>query len=118
MEFFKQYKKDMISYVKKQLEQYDMADHSTQKIRFNRFEHIMRVYKWMERLYLAYPDKMYLDREALYIATIFHDVGYCVINTQNHAESSAVYCREYLTDKKLPFRKNRLYMQYYFRTFG
>lgn len=105
MVFFNQYKEDMISYVKNKLEQYDLADHPTQMIRFNRFEHIMRVYKWMERLYLAYPDKMDLDREALYIATIFHDVGYCVIDMQNHAEAGAVYCREYLTAKKYPLEK-------------
>lgn len=103
MEFFNQYKDDMLLYVKKRLELYDTAENPMLKISFSRFEHTMRVYKWMERLYKAYPDKRHLDLEVLSIATIFHDVGYCDIdNINNHANTGAIYCREYLLDRKYP----------------
>lgn len=106
MQFFEQYKDDMISYVKNRLEQYDAKENPILKIRHSRFEHTMRVYKWMKKLYAAYPDKEHLDLEALSIATIFHDVGYCdVENIKNHAKASAIYCREYLMDKKYPLGK-------------
>ena len=106
MKFFERYKEDMISYVKGRLEEYDMAENPILKIRHSRFEHTMRVYKWMEKLYAAYPDSGHLDLEALSIATIFHDVGYCgVENIKNHAEAGALYCREYLKDKKYPSEK-------------
>lgn len=107
MEFFEQYKHDMISYVKNMLNQYDTSGHPRKlKIGYSRFEHTMRVYKWMERLYTAYPNNKNIDLEALSIATIFHDVGYCDINKkENHAKTGAIYCREYLMDKKYPLEK-------------
>ena len=106
MEFFDQYKDDMLLYVRNRLELYDTAENPMLKIPFSRFEHTMRVYQWMERLYKAYPDNSCLDLEALLIATIFHDVGYCDIdNINDHARISAKLCREYLTDRKYPMEK-------------
>lgn len=106
MEFFEQYKEDMISYVKKRLEEYDATENPILKIRHSRFEHTMRVYQWVKRLYAAYPDNEHLDLEALSIATIFHDIGYCdAENITNHAEASAVYCRKYLEEKEYPSEK-------------
>ena len=106
MEFFNQYRDDMLLYVRKKLEPYDTVVNPFLKTTFSRFEHTMRVYKWMERLYKAYPDNSCLDLEALSIATIFHDVGYCEIdNINNHAKTGAIYCREYLLSRQYPLEK-------------
>ena len=70
MEFFEKYKDEMISFVKEMLISYDTAGNQRKtKIRYSRFEHTMRVYKWMERLYAAYPNREKLDLEVLSIAT-------------------------------------------------
>ena len=106
MEFFERHQDDMILCVKNRLEKYDAAENPILKIRHSRFEHTMRVYQWMKRLYAAYPDHEQLDLEALSIATIFHDIGYCdAENIKNHAETSAIYCREYLESKQYPSEK-------------
>lgn len=106
MGFFEQYKEDMISYVKSSLGKYDETENPILKIRHSRFEHTMRVYEWMKKLYAAFPEREHVDMEALSIATIFHDIGYCnVENIKNHAEASAKYCREYLEDKQYPSGK-------------
>ena len=106
MTFFEQYQEEMISYVKSRLEEYDATENPVLKIRHSRFEHTMRVYQWMKRLYVAYPDHEHLDLEALSIATIFHDVGYCEVeNIKDHAETSAIYCRTYLEDRGYPSEK-------------
>ena len=89
----------MIAYVKEMLQQYEESD-STKKlaVRYDRFEHTMRVCRWMQILYEAYPDKEEIDAEALAIACIFHDIGYCEVeNIRRHAEIGAEYCRKYLT---------------------
>lgn len=107
MEFFEKYKDDMFAYVKGMLEQYDTAGNPRKiKIGYSRFEHTMRVYKWMERLYEAYPNKADVNLEALSIATIFHDIGYCDGEGRAcHAKSSGRMCREYLQDRKYPSEK-------------
>ncbi len=101
MDFFENYKADMITYVRNMLEQHDTSGNSkTRKINYNRFAHTMRVYKWMQKLYEAYPHKEDIDFEALTIATIFHDIGYCDIEErEDHAASGAKYCRRYLEEK-------------------
>lgn len=98
MKFFEKNKTDMMAYVKKWLDSYDTAGNPRKiKIGYSRFEHTMRVFKWMERLYAAYPDKEEVDLAVLSIATIFHDIGYCDQDGRAcHAESSARMCREYL----------------------
>lgn len=89
---------DMILYVENMLNSYDSSgSERKQKMKYNRFHHTMRVYKWMLTLYEAYPRKEEIDFEALAIATIFHDIGYCnVDNIENHAKMGAEYCRKYL----------------------
>ena len=101
MNFLEEYKDDMTAYVKNQLEQSDTAESERKlKIGYSRFEHTMRVFKWMERLYASYPDKERIDLESLSIATIFHDIGYCAVELwDEHAKISAVMCREYLEAK-------------------
>ncbi len=101
MEFWIKYKEDMTEYVKKWLDAYDTAGNPRKlKIGYSRYEHTMRVYKWMERLYEAYPQKTDVDFEMLSIATVFHDIGYCDIEGRKcHAKSSARMCRDYLEKK-------------------
>lgn len=88
----------LIQYVKDMLQKYNDADHTrTTIIHYDRFEHTMRVYHWMQTLYDAYPHKNQLDYDSLAIATIFHDIGYCDIeHIKDHAKIGAQYCREYL----------------------
>lgn len=104
MNFFEKNKADMIAYVQEQLDYYDTAGNPRKlKIRYRRFEHTMRVYKWMERLYAAYPAKEEIDLEALSIATLFHDIGYCDPEGRScHAKSSGRMCREYLQGTDYP----------------
>lgn len=92
---------EMIQYVKEKLLQYDEAQGDGKNVvPYNRFDHTMRVYHWMQVLYDGYPQKEQIDIEALSIATIFHDIGYCEVeNIHNHAEGSARYCREYLEQR-------------------
>lgn len=89
---------EMIQYVKEKLWQYDGAQSDKKNaVQYNRFDHTMRVYQWMKLLYDGYPQKEQIDIEALSIAAIFHDIGYCEIeNIHNHAAVGADYCREYL----------------------
>ena len=106
MDFLEQHQDHMISYVKSRLAAYDATENPILKIRHSRFEHTMRVFQWMKKLYAAYPDQEHLDLEVLSIATLFHDVGYCdAENIKNHAETSATCCREYLESKKYPLEK-------------
>ena len=65
MEFFEQYKDDMISNVKSRLEEYDATENPILKIRHSRFEHTMRVYQWMKRLFAAYFDIELSVRKAI-----------------------------------------------------
>lgn len=104
MEFFNRYKNDMLTYVKTELDAYETSGNPRKlKIAYSRFEHTLRVYKWMEKLYAEYPDKEKLDFESLAIATIFHDIGYCdVEHHKQHATIGAGYCREYLEKKGYP----------------
>lgn len=89
---------EMIQYVKEKLLQYDQAQSDGKNIvQYNRFDHTMRVYHWMQILYDGFPQKEQIDIEALSVATIFHDIGYCEVeNIHNHAAIGAEYCREYL----------------------
>lgn len=92
---------EMIQYVKEKLRQYDEGQNDAKNpVSYNRFDHTMRVYHWMQILYDGYPQKDQIDIEALSIATIFHDIGYCEVeNIKNHAAISAGYCREYLEQR-------------------
>lgn len=107
MSNFETYREEMIAYVKRELDAYDTAGNPRKlKIGYSRFEHTMRVYKWMERLYDAYPQKDDVDWEVLSIATIFHDIGYCDPEGRKcHAKSSARMCREYLEGVEYPAEK-------------
>jgi uncharacterized protein len=60
-----------------------------------RSEHIRRVYIWASRL-LEDMDDSAVDKEAVLISALFHDVGYAVsVKGQDHAEASAAIFNEY-----------------------
>lgn len=92
----KQHRK-MFQYVEEMLYSYDRrkGDKSKNKISYDRYAHTVRVYQWMLRISSQLRDDG-IDLEALKIATIFHDVGYSVSSSDDHAEESAHICRDYL----------------------
>ena len=87
----------LFDYVKEALAVYDHhGGEAVTRIKYSRFEHTERVYRWM--MILAEDFAFEIDMESLQIATIFHDIGYS-LNKENmhfHAQDGAVLCREYL----------------------
>lgn len=74
-------------------------------IHYDRYDHTVRVYKWMLRIALELNDDN-LDFESLKIATIFHDVGYGLDDKEHpHAPISAEICKDYLEGINYPPEK-------------
>ena len=97
---------EMFAYVKDALAAYDNHGGAAKnRIKYSRFEHTERVYRWMLILAEEYADK--INMEALRIATIFHDIGYSLnkVDMHSHAEDGAVLCREYLNAIGYPAEK-------------
>ena len=96
----------LFDYVKESLAAYDNhGGVSKTRIKYSRFEHTERVYRWM--MILAEDFTYEIDMEALQIATIFHDIGYSLNkeDMHSHAEDGAVLCREYLDSIGYPSEK-------------
>lgn len=102
----KQHRK-MFQYVEELLYSYDRqkGEKSKNKIAYDRYEHTVRVYKWVLRIVKELRDDS-IDEEALKIATIFHDVGYCINGHEGHARESARICRDYL--ERRPFEPEQI----------
>ena len=64
----------------------------------SRFQHSIRVLHWCERLTEGLAD---VDREALYTAAIFHDIGYEHRDNDHHAARSALAFREYARNQQM-----------------
>ena len=97
---------ELFDYVKAALAAYDNhGGVSKNRIRYSRFEHTERVYRWM--MILAEDFASELDMEALQIATIFHDIGYSLNkeDMHSHAQDGAVLCHEYLHSIGYPSEK-------------
>lgn len=97
---------ELFAYVKSALAAYDHhGGVSKNRIKYSRFEHTERVYRWM--LILAEDFAYEIDMESLKIATIFHDIGYSLNkeDMHSHAEDGAVLCREYLDSIGYPPEK-------------
>jgi len=97
---------ELFAYVKTTLAAYDNhGGVSKNRIKYSRFEHTERVYRWMMILAEDFVDK--IDIEALKIATIFHDIGYSLNkeDMHSHAADGAVLCREYLESIGYPSEK-------------
>ena len=58
----------------------------------SRFQHSIRVLHWCQRLAEGLEN---VDKEALYTAAIFHDIGYENRNNECHAQRSAQAFHEY-----------------------
>lgn len=96
----------LFDYVKEKLAAYDNhGGVSKNRIKYSRFEHTERVYRWL--MILAEDFTYEIDMEALQIATIFHDIGYSLNkeDMHSHAEDGAVLCREYLDSIGYPSEK-------------
>lgn len=96
----------LFDYVKDALAAYDHhGGVSKNRIRYSRFEHTERVYRWVLILAEDFADT--IDMEALKIAAIFHDIGYSLNkeDMHSHAADGAVLCREYLDSIGYPLKK-------------
>lgn len=83
---------DMLLYVKERLESANAIKPDKPHNCFrSRFSHISRVLNWCKRIEDDFDD---LDKDSLYAAAIFHDVGYAY-GKKNHANNSADIFAEY-----------------------
>ena len=88
---------ELFAYVKSALAAYDNhGGVSKNRIKYSRFEHTERVYRWAMILAEDFVGK--IDMEALQVATILHDIGYSLNkeDMRHHAEDGAVLAKEYL----------------------
>ncbi len=82
----------MMDFVKNMLEKHNAIKPLKPNQSFrSRYTHSIRIYKWCERLVADLPE---CNKDILYTAAIFHDVGYSY-GKENHAEASAKIFREY-----------------------
>lgn len=81
-----------LSYVRDYLEAHNgiKSDVPEQNFR-DRFEHTKRVIKWLDII----SEGMDIDREALYLAAVFHDIGYSDSDNKNHGKRGAAVFREF-----------------------
>ncbi len=97
---------ELFDHVKAALSTYDRhGGMAKNRIKYSRFEHTERVYRWAMILAEDFADK--IDMEALQIATIFHDIGYSSNreDMHSHAEEGAVLCHDYLDSIGYPAKK-------------
>jgi uncharacterized protein len=92
---------DMFEFVKNRLEQAPFqCVKSKMSINYSRFGHTERVFAWARRIAFELSPDVTLNKEVLFTAAIFHDVGYSTPDDNNiHAEAGAKICREYLAGK-------------------
>lgn len=79
----------MIDFVKKTLEDNDAIIDKRHNFVFrNRFEHSVRVFKWVKRLSVDFDD---LDYDVALTAALFHDVGYANGQMNHHILSKEIF---------------------------
>ena len=89
--------KEMAAYVKKLLDRPGSEGHPRKGfVAYSRYQHTMRVCRWAQRLYEAYPQRDEVDLDALTIACIFHDIGYSEAWGAAHCAAGARLAGEYL----------------------
>lgn len=64
----------------------------------SRFQHSIRVFHWCERLTEGME---HVDKEVLYTAAVFHDIGYEHRDNEHHAERSAKAFHEYAVKQQM-----------------
>ena len=79
----------MIDFAKKTLEDNDAIIDKRHNFVFrNRFEHSVRVFKWVKRLSVDFDD---LDYDVALTAALFHDVGYANGQMNHHILSKEIF---------------------------
>lgn len=99
---------DLIGYVEKLFDKNDEHGGRTKKkIKFDRFQHTLRVARYAERIYegLAGEEKALADYESLMTAAIFHDTGYTKTDGDGHGIVSAQICGMYLREQGYPVER-------------
>ena len=88
---------EQLEYVKKYLEEHGGELDTNVNTRFrSRIRHIRRVLKWIERL-LDDETVENVNEKILYIATIYHDIGYDESGSDGHAKrSSSIFMKRAL----------------------
>ncbi len=90
----------IMQYIKKTLEDNDAILDKRHNLSFrNRYEHSVRVFKWVKRLSVDYDD---FDYDVALTAALFHDVGYAYGKGEHHIGSSKIF---------LEYAKNEGYSQ-------
>lgn len=81
-----------LSYVKDYLKEHNgiKSDVPEQTFR-DRFEHTKRVIKWLDII----SEGIEADRNALYLAAVFHDIGYADRDNKNHGKRGAAVFKEF-----------------------
>lgn len=100
--------RDLIGYVEKLFGKNDEHGGRTKKkIKFDRFQHTLRVAKYAERIYegLTCGEKALVDYDALMTAVIFHDTGYTKTDGDGHGMISAQICGRYLSEQGYPVER-------------
>ena len=88
--------KKMMNFVKKTLEDNDAIVDKKHNYCFrNRYEHSIRVFKWVKRLSVDFDN---FDYDVALTAAIFHDVGYSY-GQLNHPENSVKIFTKYANDE-------------------
>lgn len=100
---------DMLEYVEKTLVENNGIKSKNPILSFrNRFSHIKRVYGWAKRLVTEYEE---INKDAVLVASIFHDVGYGEWGKELHPFISAKIFKEYAV--KNNFDENFIDIVYY-----
>jgi len=91
---------EMLDYVKNKLVgAKSQGGASKTTINYDRFEHIKRVYAWMQNILTELSPEIWVNERVLRTATIFHDAGYGVYTDNKlHAEASTEICKNYLVE--------------------
>lgn len=85
--------KEYLTYVKEYLIQHRGIESPNPVHPFrSRFQHTIRVLHWCRRLVEGMEK---VDKEVLYTAAIFHDIGYTDRDNEHHAQRSAQAFRDY-----------------------
>ena len=85
-----------LSYVRDYLTEHNgIKAHVPEQTFRDRFEHTKRVIKWLDII----SDGIEADREVLYLAAVFHDIGYTDRDNKNHGKRGAAIFKEFAKEE-------------------
>ena len=103
----------MMSFVKKILVDNDAILDKRHNLSFrNRYEHSIRVFKWVKRLSVDYDN---FDYDVALTAALFHDVGYAYGKVEHHIGSSKIflqYAKDNNFDEKFTEKVNYIILNH------